>query len=234
MNLKTALSSYRATVALIAVNFVIFIAIVCGADSNWLALSGDIATVIVQPWTMFSYMFTQIHIGHLLANLVLLALAGYYYEKKTSSLRLLAVYFVGGVVGALMFLLICFATGSESATLIGSSASALAIWSAIVFDRLNPMPVMILYPFGRVKFVWILAIYIGVCVAGLFGSNPGGNMAHIGGVIAGLLAGRLRCCAAAEYKAKDRLVEKVEQSGFSSLSDEERRILFEKYRKSGK
>ncbi len=233
MQLKANILNYRATVALIAVNFALYIAIICGVDSNWFALSSSPEILASKPWTLLTYMFTQAHAGHLLVNMALFALAGYYYESKTSSLRLALVYVAGGLVGALAFMLICLAANSDSALLIGSSASALAVWTAIVMDRVNPMPDMTLFLFGRVKPVWLLLIYLCICVIGLFGSNPGGNMAHIGGMVAGAVAGRLRKVNVTPRR-KDILIEKAERSGFASLSDEERRQLFEKYRKSGK
>ena len=71
--------------------------------------------------------------------------------------------------------------------IIGSSASAIAI--VIATAVLNPNYKVGLLFIGQISLKWIAIVSVVIFILGLSGENSGGHMAHVGGVLAGVLYG---------------------------------------------
>lgn len=241
-----------------------------------LYLPADLLQILRRPWTLITYMFMHAGIWHLLGNMLWLYWFGKLFLYFFSSKHLRGLYIVGGLLGGLLYimaynLLPVFSSQLYSATLLGASASVLAIAIATAVRepeyRINLMFV------GPVKLKYF-ALFIVLFDALYVGSNnAGGHIAHLGGALAGWWFAKgisrgydithwANVCIDAiggifskrkprkpkmkvhttnsrtadyDYNARkkeksdevDRILDKLKHSGYSSLSDEEKRRLFE-------
>ncbi|MBJ2187358.1 MAG: rhomboid family intramembrane serine protease [Muribaculaceae bacterium] len=208
------LSDSTATLALSALIIAVFFI------SPDISLGGDWYATASEPWRLAAYSLLHNRPQHLVINLALLLSFGSRYETSTSALRLLVVFIAGGIMGGTLFAAASAASGNTSVTLCGSSAAVIAVMCACQTDRRSGFSVWGLSPF----FVPILLTLDSIM--GLFGSNTGGSLAHIGGIIAGVAAGLLANRPSTGSNHPGHIIGKAERSGYSSLTGEERDILF--------
>lgn len=230
-----------------------------------LRLPADFFGFLFKPWTMVTYMFTQVAFFHLLFNLLWLFWMGQIFLDFLNKKQFIFVYLAGGIAGAIVFLLSynlipSFADDRFARALIGSSASV----SAIIFATATLLPdysIRMLF-FGNVKLKYLALVFIVLDILGIGGSNAGGSIAHIGGALFGVLyilqlqRGRdlsqffsfsrriklkvIRNKSVPENNAKsknqqiraveqqeiDKILDKISQNGYESLSKAEKDLLF--------
>lgn len=156
---------------------------------SYLELPSSLSILLFRPWTLFTYMFAHStkDIFHVLSNILWLYFMGRIFIEYLGGRRLLSVYFVGGVIGGILFvlsynLLPALHTGGS---LIGASAAVLAVvWGICMYMPNYTVPVPFL---GGVKlkyFAWIGLFLDLVSIANF--ENVGGMLAHIGGAMYGL------------------------------------------------
>jgi membrane associated rhomboid family serine protease len=157
---------------------------------KWLAVPAGFALWISKPWTPFTYMFLHIDFWHLFFNMIWLYWFGKIFLEFLSDRRMIAVYIIGGLSGALSFMLAfnffpAFTASLGYALALGASASVLAI--VVATSMMVPEYVVNLLFIGKVKIKYIALITIALDVFMLRSSNAGGHFAHLGGAVAGLL-----------------------------------------------
>jgi membrane associated rhomboid family serine protease len=158
---------------------------------RFLSVPSSFTTLLTRPWTLFTYMFTHKELLHILVNLLWLYWFGSIFLEYFDQKKLVAVYLLGGLTGALVYVLsynIFPAFSSvvkESIPLLGASASVMAIVVAIA--AYVPDYTVMLFLLGRVKIKYI-AIVVFILTSVLdFSVNSGGKLAHIGGAVFGYL-----------------------------------------------
>lgn len=161
---------------------------------SYVQLPSNPATLATRPWTIVTYMFAQYDVLHILFNLLWLYWFGTLFMMVATQRQLFALYILGGLGGALLFL-VSYAVmpvfAFHNAMLIGSSASVIAIVTATAI--LMPDFRMHLLFIGSISLKWIAIATIALVLIGVTGSNAGGEIAHIGGVLTGAIyALRLR------------------------------------------
>lgn len=204
--------------------------------SNVLALPSDFAGLSLRPWTILTFMFTQIGVIHLITNM--LWLVGFGGMMKVSPAKLLAVYLGGGLSGAVSYMLLASATSGYTPPLVGASSSVMAV--VVATTILTPNRRVGLLWFWEVKLKWLAP----VALLTIFGGSAGAVCAHLGGVIAGLGAGFLfryldrRHCERSLLLARreverlkrearrSAIIAKAGTSGFASLTEAERLEIF--------
>jgi membrane associated rhomboid family serine protease len=145
-------------------------------------------SLLVRPWTIITYMFTHKDIWHILFNMLWLYWFGGIFLEYLDQRKLVAVYLLGGISGALVYILSfnifpAFTGIVTESVAIGASASVMAIVIAIA--AYVPDYTVQLFLFGRIKIKYLaLAIFIFTSVMD-FSVNSGGKLAHIGGAIFG-------------------------------------------------
>ena len=179
--------------AIIGANLVIFVAMMFVTES--LYPFGDFAIIqidrftyylglipyyfVERPWTILSAMFIHDGFWHLLFNMMVLFFFGSYLSRLVGNTRFTLVYFIGGLAGNLLYLLL----GDDLSIAIGASGAVYAVAGALVILRPNlrvllyfivPMPLWLVITVFFVVFSFI------PCVAW---------QAHLGGLIVGLTAG---------------------------------------------
>jgi|LSQX01.1.fsa_nt_gb membrane associated rhomboid family serine protease len=153
---------------------------------EWLSVPSEPDMLLLRFWTPFTYMFLHSGFLHLFFNILGLYWFGKLFLHQFEGEKLLSVYLMGGLSGALFYVLafnIFPAFASVSAILLGASASVFAILTAIAVYNPNREIRVILI--GRFKLKYIAAFYVLLSIIGISASNPGGNLAHLGGAVWG-------------------------------------------------
>jgi membrane associated rhomboid family serine protease len=157
-----------------------------------LALSSDPMVVLRHPWTLLSYAFVHSIDSpfHILFNMLNLYWFGQLIREYLGDRRLVSLYVLGALAGAVVFLLAYnFLTVFQAQVgipLIGASAAVTAIIVAAATKL--PNYTFMLFLFGPVKIKWIAAVVVVVLsIAPIYGGNPGGGLSHLGGALLGFL-----------------------------------------------
>lgn len=153
---------------------------------NWLSIPSNINELIIKPWTPVTYMFMHLGFIHLLFNILGLYWFGKLFLFRLEGEKLLSVYLLGGLAGAALYVVsynIFPVFESTNSILLGASASVIAILVAIAFYE--PDFEIHLFFIGTFPLKYVAAFYVLLSVIGISASNPGGNIAHLGGAIWG-------------------------------------------------
>jgi membrane associated rhomboid family serine protease len=155
---------------------------------NLFSVPSSFKALLLRPWTLITYMFVHKDIWHILFNMLWLYWFGNIFLEYLDQRKLIAVYFLGGLSGALLYILSfnifpAFAGVVSESVAIGASASVMAIVIAIA--AYVPDYTVHLFLFGRIKIKYMaLAIFVLTSIMD-FSINSGGKLAHIGGAFFG-------------------------------------------------
>ena len=144
--------------------------------------------LLQQPWSVVTHMFAHRGIWHVAMNMLLLYWMGRMYVAQVGSRRLLSTYIGGGLVGFLAYFLLAngFKPMQQATYALGASASVMTVFGAIA--TLQPDTRVNLILFGPIKLQHVFWGYVVLDYFGLSqGVNPGGNVAHLGGALFGVL-----------------------------------------------
>jgi len=154
---------------------------------NLLSVSSEPMVTIKQPWSILTYMFMHRGIMHLLFNMLMLFWFGRIIGDFLGDHRVLPLYLMGGIVGALFMILIAAVfpiAVLQNVMMVGASASVMALAAAAA--TLTPDYRMRLILLGEVPIRYIV---IGLIVIDFLQivsmNNVGGYLAHLGGVLFG-------------------------------------------------
>ena len=166
---------------------------ILGASNLWityLELPAFFQTLIRQPWSIISYMFMHHDFIHLIFNLLTLYWFGKIFTEYFSQKQLVGLYFLGGIGGAIFYIVAYNFTSFLKANiflsyLIGASASVMAIIFALV--KYIPDEEIHLALIGPVKLKYLGLAMLVLDIIGTTSVNAGGSISHIGGAITGYL-----------------------------------------------
>ena len=133
-----------------------------------------------QPWTLITCMFVHAGLWHLFGNMFTLYFFGSFLSRLIGEKGFLLVYFVGGILGGVFYIML----GHPLSTAVGASGGVFAVAGAltVLAPRLKvfifPIPVQI--PLWGAVIGGFLLISFLPFVAW---------QAHLGGLLFGLLAG---------------------------------------------
>jgi len=159
---------------------------------DYLAIPALVSKLSIRWWTPLTYMFTQVDFWHLLGNMLWLFFLGGMFLQKANRKQLFALYIVGGLAGALFFVLFfnCFSffeKYKEIAVAIGASASVTAI--VIATAVLNPREKVYIFGLIGIELRWLAIFYVVYDLLSITGENAGGHIAHLGGAVFGAIYG---------------------------------------------
>ena len=147
-----------------------------------LSVPSNISELIKRPWTPVTYMFLHTGFIHLLFNILGLYWFGKLFLYRLEGDKLLGVYLMGGLSGAAFYVIsynIFPVFESVNGLLLGASASVFAILVAIaVYDPNNEIHLSFI---GSFQLKYVALFYVLLSVIGISATNPGGNIAHLGG-----------------------------------------------------
>ncbi|MGB5942216.1 MAG: rhomboid family intramembrane serine protease [Leeuwenhoekiella sp.] len=153
---------------------------------EWFVLKANLGELIIQPWSLITYSFLHDGLWHILGNMLFL----YYFGRIVLNLfkekRLMTIYFLGVLAGAVVFVLAynLFPVFQNSqGFLIGASAGVMAV---VIFVATYTPNAEIRIFFFNVK-LWQVGVFMVLLdLLRLSGSlNAGGLLSHMGGAVFG-------------------------------------------------
>jgi len=145
---------------------------------------------ITHPWTLITYFFTHVNFFHILFNMLFLYWFGRLINEFLGHKRVVSLYFLGGIAGGLMYILIYnllpqFSERVELTYMLGASAGVFAI--VVGAAAFMPNYTMYLLLFGPVQIKYIAIFYVLLSFFSIPGANAGGDIAHLGGAAIGFI-----------------------------------------------
>jgi rhomboid protease GluP len=173
---------FKPTYILIALNIAFYIyTSVVGRDfmntsGDMIVKYGQVNSLVIYSgyyYQLFTSMFIHANIAHIAGNMLFLLIFGLRGEEMFSLPEYLSIYFLGGITGNLLSLLLPLDTIS-----VGASGAIFAmLGAAIIYARRSFRQSII----GALIYAFFLLF---------LSSGPGvNNFAHIGGLLTGLLIG---------------------------------------------
>ncbi len=182
---------------LIVLNVLVFVldglslALLGKSTVNWFQLPKEFFDFLGQPWALVTYSFFHGGFWHLFWNMLMLYFIGRIFLNLFDAKRFLTVYFLGVLVGGLVFLLsynIFPTLIDQNTALIGASAGVIAVLIFICAYIPNQEVRVI---FFNVKLWYVGVFFVLIDLLQIpYGGNIGGHLAHLGGALLGYLYAR--------------------------------------------
>jgi len=148
------------------------------------ALSSDIYTFLVKPWTIITFNFFHAGIFHLIFNLLILHFSGRLFNTYFTDKQLFGVYVLGGIFSGITFVLSYFFIG-KAGLLVGASGAIMAI--LIATTTYAPFMLLRIPLIGIVKLWHVAFVILFIDLIQLPLENTGGHLAHLGGALFGFI-----------------------------------------------
>lgn len=157
---------------------------------SWFMMPASLDRLLIQPWSILTYMFLHEGFFHILFNMLFLYWFGLLIHQYLGSRKLANLYILGGLAGALFYVLIYnlapyFRNSVDSSLMLGASAGVFAI--VVGAATLTPNTTFFLLLIGPVRIKYIAIFYVVLSFANSAGANAGGELAHLGGALMGFL-----------------------------------------------
>jgi membrane associated rhomboid family serine protease len=138
------------------------------------------AIFLSRPWTIVTNLFIHGGLWHLLANMLTLYFFGRYLSRLIGDGKLLIVYFAGGILGNILYILL----GEPLSVAVGASGSVFALGGVLTMMR--PKLSVLVFPIPIPLPLWV-AVIGGFLILSFLPFVAW--QAHLGGLIIGLIAG---------------------------------------------
>jgi rhomboid protease GluP len=212
-------------------------------------------------WQLATHLLMHDGIGHILGNAIILFFFGSFIEQRYGGRRLLEIFFISGVVGALVWVGVNFR--HPFVHLLGASGGCLGIFTyfCLVFEN-RPMDFPLFFTISlklKPRTLLMITTVFEIYCFFMLELNGGqiANSGHIGGIFGGLLCylfyhhrqkyvnifrekltSKSRADAmqgdsyklyitsySARRREVDRILDKINESGFKSLTEAEKNTL---------
>jgi membrane associated rhomboid family serine protease len=148
------------------------------------ALSSNINTFLIKPWTIITFNFFHAGIFHLIFNLLILHFSGRLFNTYFTDKQLFGVYVLGGIFSGITFVLSYFFIG-KAGLLVGASGAIMAI--LIATTTYAPFMLLRIPLIGIVKLWHVAFVILFIDLIQLPLENTGGHLAHLGGALFGFI-----------------------------------------------
>ncbi|MBI4186137.1 MAG: rhomboid family intramembrane serine protease [Chloroflexi bacterium] len=164
---------------LIVGNIVMFVATVIKPEALFF-LGLQPAGFLARPWTLVTSLFIHSGFGHVAVNMLTLYFFGRYLSNLIGEGKLLMVYFGGGILGSILYLLLA----PPFSIAVGASGAIFSLGGALAVIR--PRTPVFIFPIPVPVPLWI-AVIGGFLLLSFLPSIAW--QAHLGGIVFGLVAG---------------------------------------------
>lgn len=215
-DIKDKLSRLHVLERIILINVVLFLLdalfrVMSSSGSSflldWFSLSNEFWEVIINPWTVFSYGFLHYNFTHLFFNMLVLYVLAQTFSNLFHPRLASKLYLLGILLGAITFILTNLLIPSIiniNGPLVGASAG---VRSLILF-LCTYMPNRLIGFFTfRFKLKYLGIVMVILDLPGLFSTNSGGTIAHIGGYILGYYYARQIQLGTEPFRFFDRILD---------------------------
>lgn len=198
-DIKSTFRSGNMVSRLILINAVIFIVLnllkvfdfngsLFSTVLNQLTLTSDLTKLVYKPWAIVTHMFTHVGFWHIVWNMLLLFWFGRIVGDLLGDKRILPLYIVSGLFGALIYLFWDqFIPGGSNGIAVAYGASGAVMAFIFTAATLSPDYMMRLLFLGnvRLKYIALGLLFLDLIVSG--SSNKGGFIVHLAGAVFGVL-----------------------------------------------
>ena len=216
----------------------------------------NISDLLFRPWSLITYGFIHASIGHLFWNMILFYYFSTLFLNLFKGDYLIALFCLGIISGGGLFVFSYSffpVFGGVNSSLIGSSAGVISV--VIFMCTYSPNSILRIL-FFNVKLIYVGIVLVVFDLAQLPISNSGGHIAHLGGALFGFIAGAKMKNGENIFnylnkntplkknknqrqvfynenlknnnqKKVDKILDKINESGFDSLTSEEKKTLNE-------
>lgn len=184
-DIKDKLSRLNVLEKIIAINVVIFLlGLLFKSLLRWFELPSSLGNFITQPWSIITYAFVHYEFFHMLFNMLWLYIIAQWILNLFNPKMALNIYFLGAISGGVLYLLAytLFPDILGNSRLVGASASVRAL--LIFVCAYMPNKEFRVFTFS-LKLWYLGAALVVIDIIGLFSTNTGGHLAHLGGVLLG-------------------------------------------------
>lgn len=220
---------------------------------DYFVVEADLMSLIFKPWSLITYGFLHGSFSHLFWNMIMLFYFGNILVNYFGDKRFLNVFFngilFGGIIYIISYNLFPVFTGVSS-KMIGSSAGVMAILFYITSYNPNHT---IRFFFVNIKLLYIAVFLLVMDIIQIPVENSGGHIAHLGGALIGFLMFRSfkgidfvdiytnlntkknnkkikrnKTFSGSNFDQKkiDSILDKISESGYESLTKDEKNYLF--------
>lgn len=186
-DIKDKLSRLNVLEKIIIVNIVVFLlCLVFSPLMSWFELPNEFSKFILKPWSIVTYAFLHSGWSHIIFNMILLYFVARMFLNLFSPKIALNIYFLGGICGAIFYLLFYdfLPNSNPRDVLVGASASVIAVLIFLCAYMPNHDVRIIV---ANIKLWYIGVFFVVLDVLRLFGDNGGGYLAHLGGALLGFI-----------------------------------------------
>lgn len=152
----------------------------------YIAIPGDLITLLYRPWTIVTHMFLHDGLWHLIGNMITLYWFGNIAGDLLGDKKILPVYILGGLMGALFYILSYQFLPNIGVFALGASAAVLAIVFTAVATAPDYVVSLVLLGDVRIKFIGLVILFLDI-IGTQSNINSGGHIAHLGGTLFGFL-----------------------------------------------
>jgi membrane associated rhomboid family serine protease len=157
---------------------------------KYFEVPSDLTQLVHHFWTPITYMFLHQGLAHIFFNMLSLFWFGKIFLMYFSEKQLVGLYIVGGLIAAFFYVAAYnvfpyYSPIVHQSLLLGASGSIMAIIIATAVQSPN-MELQLLF-LGSVKLKYIAIAAILTSFFGITSNNGGGQLAHLGGALAGYL-----------------------------------------------
>lgn len=182
-------SSLNPVWILIALNVILFV-VTLATPSLIVSFGLAPAGFAERPWTILTSLFLHGSFGHILGNMITLYFFGKYLRLLVGSSKFLLVYFIGGTLGGILYMLLA----PPLSIAIGASGAVFALGGALAVMR--PKLRVLVFPVPVPMPLWVAVIGGFVIIS--FLPNVAWQ-AHLGGLAFGTIGGYF-------FRRKERFV----------------------------
>ncbi|MAF09924.1 rhomboid family intramembrane serine protease [Candidatus Poribacteria bacterium] len=142
---------------------------------------------MLKPWQLVTYMFVHGGIGHVGINMFMLWMFGVEVEERWGTRHFTTYYFLCGIGGAVLQILVPMLLGKPPVPVVGASGAVAG--ALLAYGLMFPNRRLVLFPiFIPIPAKWFVVIYVAVeLFRGLGGSTGIAHFAHLGGMLFGYL-----------------------------------------------
>src|ERR1035437_207448 len=157
---------------------------------SYLAVPSDLKSLLYHAWTPLTYMVLHESFLHILFNMLALFWFGKIFLLYFSEKQLIGLYLFGGFLASFFFVTAFnsfpyYTPYLRQSILLGASGSIMAIIVASAVQSPN-LEMQLLF-IGGIKLKYIAIVAVLTSFFGITSDNGGGQLAHLGGSLAGYL-----------------------------------------------
>ncbi len=217
----------------------------------------NVADLLFRPWSLITYGFIHASFGHLFWNMILFYYFSTLFLNLFKEDDLVTLFLMGIIGGGLFFVFSYSffpVFSGVNYSLVGSSAGVISV--VIFMCIYSPNSILRIF-FFNVKLIYVGIALVIFDLVQLPNSNSGGHIAHLGGALIGFFAGTKmknginifnyfkmnnslyrkktndqEKISNENFKTNDQkkidlILDKISESGYDSLTREEKRVLNE-------